>query len=156
MKQSLTKKAMLVLVVATLAVPGGPGNAQEHPEHPKGAEPKSSLTLEEFARAITRYVTGDTSTKGGYFLVFDRVEKKPLALTLERVHSERLSALGGGIYFACADFTSIDGTAYDVDVFMQEGGGGLQTTEVHIHKVNGKPRYTWREEGGVWVRDEVE
>jgi hypothetical protein len=109
----------------------------------------------QLAQAIQGYVAEDVRAKGGYFLVFDPITKQPLALTLDRVHEERLSGLGGGVYFACADFTSLDGKVYDVDVFMKEGKAGLEPTEVHVHKVDGKPRYTWREAGGIWVRDEI-
>jgi hypothetical protein len=133
--------------------------AQEHPEHPtehpENADTKPSLTKEGLAKAIKDYVAADTKAKGGYFLVFDTVAEKPLALTLDHVHEERLSGLGGGVYFACADFTSPEGTTYDIDVFMMESEAGLEATEVHVHKVDGKPRYSWKEQGGVWVREKV-
>jgi len=163
MKHTSIRWAIALLFCGTLASPWLPARAQEHPEHPTEhpkehpatETQKASLTMEQLAQAIQDYVAEDAQAKGGYFLVFDPVTKQPLALTLDRVHEERLSGLGGGVYFACADFTSLDGTAYDVDVFMREEKAGLETTEVHVHKVDGKPRYAWREERGVWVRDEV-
>jgi hypothetical protein len=131
---------------------------QEHPtEHPKQTtEKQATLTAAQLAQAITGYVATDAKTKGGYFLVYDPVEKKPLALTLDRVHEDRLSSLGGGVYFACADFKSPEGKVYDVDVFMKEDKGDLTATEVHVHKVDGKPRYAWKEKGGSWVREDIE
>lgn len=163
MKTSNIRWAMALVVCGALLVSLQPATAQEHPEHPKerlAEHPEAKaqqprLTMAQLAQAIEDFVAADTRAKGGYFLVFDPVAKQPLALTLDRVHKERLSGLGGGVYFACADFKSTDGTAYDVDVFMQDGTDGLEPTEVHVHKVNGKPRYTWREERGVWVRDQV-
>jgi len=148
----------VVLFCGVLAGALAPVMGQEHPtEHPKQTAPakKAALTAEQLAQAITAYVASDAQMKGGYFLVYDTVAKKPLALTLDRVHQDRLSSLGSGVYFACADFKSIEGATYDVDVFMQEDKDGLKATEVHVHKVNGEPRYAWEEKAGVWVRREI-
>jgi hypothetical protein len=154
----------LGLLICAMAAPSGIAMAQEHPEHPTEKEhpehpeekAAANLTIDQLAQAINEYVAGDTQAKGGFFLVYDQVAKKPLVLSLDRVHEERLSALGGGVYFACADFNSLEGTTYDIDVFMKENEAGLEATEVHVHKVDGKPRYTWKEQGGVWVRANVE
>ena len=158
MKHLLNPLAFALLVWVALAALPTPAAAQEHPEHPT-EHPKdktdASLTIEQLALAINDYVQADAQAKGGYFLVYDSVAKKPLMLTLDRVHEERLSGLGGGVYFACADFTSPQGTVYDIDVFMKETEAGLEATEVHVHKVDGKPRYTWKEEDGVWVRERI-
>lgn len=158
MRRTSMTHAIAVLFLGGFLSFQASASAQEHPtEHPSPAKPaKAALTVKELAQAITEYVTSDAEMKGGYFLVYDPISKTPLALTLDRVHEERLSSLGGGVYFACADFKTPDDTAYDMDVFMKENGGGLQPTEVHIHKVGGKPRYTWEEASGVWVRKEVE
>lgn len=155
--------AVVLTLLGAFAMSSGAARAQEHPEHPTETEhpehpedkTESSLTIEQLAKAINDYVTNDARAKGGYFLVYDPVAKKPIVLTLDRVHEERLSSLGGGIYFACADFTSPEGTTYDIDVFMKENETGLEATEVHVHKVDGKPRYTWKEEAGVWVREKT-
>lgn len=92
----------------------------EHPskkavEHPgmKGKE-KPELTKEALAQAISDYVKKDADIKEGYFLVYDEVEKKPVALTLEKVHDDKLSAIGNGVYFACADFKPPEGTLYEL------------------------------------------
>jgi hypothetical protein len=156
MRKELVLMRVLLLCGAVAGSPP-PARAQEHPtEHPKQtAERKAPLTTEQLAKAIATYVASDAQTKGGYFLVWDPVEKRPLALTLDRVHEDRLSSLGGGVYFACADFKSTEGKAYDIDVFMKDDKGALTATEVHVHKVEGKPRYTWKEEGGVWLREEI-
>jgi len=152
------RQAIAVTSLAALVLLPGSARSQEHPsEHPSGSKPaeKASLTMAELARAIEDYVTSDARMKGGYFLVYDPIAKAPLALTLERVHEDRLSSLGDGVYFACADFKASDGTTYDVDVFMKSQDNELRPTDVHIHKVAEKPRYTWKEEGGVWMRQDV-
>jgi hypothetical protein len=77
---------------------------------------------------------------------------KNLALDLIKVHDDRLSSLGGGKYFACVDMKAADGTLYDIDFFMTGQPGSMNVTETSIHKINGKPLYDWKEQGGVWKK----
>ena len=77
---------------------------------------------------------------------------KDLALDLIKVHDDRLSSLGGGKYFACVDMKATDGRIYDIDFFMAGQPGSMKVTETSVHKINGKPLYNWKEEGGVWKR----
>lgn len=130
--------------------------AQEHPEHPtkpaSEATAKPELSKETLALAITDYVKKDSDTKGGYFLIYDGKAKKPLTLTLTKVHQDKLSKVGEGLYFACSDFKATDGKTYDLDFFMKDSDAGLAVTEIMIHKEEGNPRYSWYEEGGIWKR----
>jgi hypothetical protein len=129
--------------------------SQEHPEHPKNAEPPKSaemISVDVLADAITQYITDDAKLKGGFFLVYDAVDKKPLVLQLDKVHRDKLAVLGGGVYFACTDMKAQDGTMYDLDFFMKQSGKDLKTTEVAVHKKAGVPRYNWKEEDGVWKK----
>ena len=129
--------------------------AQDHPEHPKAkpAASKPSVSKEAIGTAIRDWVGKDSKLKGGFFLVYDGTAKKPLVLTMQKVHDDKLAQVGEGTYFACADFKAEDGTVYDLDVFMKgDSAKDLDTTEVTIHKENGKERYGWKEEGGVWKR----
>jgi hypothetical protein len=80
---------------------------------------------------------------------------KDLALVLIKVHDDRLSTLGGGKYFACVDMKAAYGTIYDIDFFMAGQPGSMKVTETSVHKVNGRPLYNWKEEGGVWKRVRV-
>lgn len=152
-------KPIAAITAVALLVLGTSALAQEHPEHPKQDEkqaeqPKAEkkMTLDELADAITLYIEQDTKLKGGYFMVYDAEEKKPLVLTLDKVHRERLSGLGGGVYFACTDMKSDGGVIYDLDFFMKQTANGIETTEVSVHKKAGKPRYGWKEENGVWKK----
>ena len=77
---------------------------------------------------------------------------KDLALDLIKVHDDQLSSLGKGRYFACVDMKAADGTAYDIDFLVTGKPGAMKVTETFVHKVNGKPLYNWKEEGGVWRR----
>jgi hypothetical protein len=80
---------------------------------------------------------------------------KNLALDLIKVHDDRLSSLGGGKYFACVDMKAADGTIYDIDFFMAGQPGSMTVTETSVHKINGKPLYNWKEQGGVWKKVRV-
>jgi len=150
-----------VLVLAVAAA-GGLARAQEHPEHPKGggehpkSEAKPSLTKDEMAAAVEAYVKKESAKNNGPLVVKDPVEKKDLSLTLKLVHRERLSQVAPGKYFACADFTTADGTTYDLDIFMKgDDKDHMKMTDVTVHKKNGVERYTWYEEGGVWKKKDV-
>jgi hypothetical protein len=146
-------KHFFALVMVALLPLGSNALAQEHPEHPEDkGKAQEQTTLDELAEAITSYIERDAKLKGGYFLVYDLEEKKPLLLQLEKVHKDRLSSLGGGVYFACTDMKSSAGTTYDLDFFMKKSEHGLEPTEVAIHKKAGKPRYGWKEEGGIWKK----
>ncbi len=80
---------------------------------------------------------------------------KNLALDLIKVHDDRLSSLGVGKYFACVDMKGADGTIYDIDFFMAGQPGSMTVTETSVHKINGKPLYNWKEQGGVWKKVRV-
>ena len=80
---------------------------------------------------------------------------KNLTLDLVKVHNDRLSSLGGGKYFACVDMKATDGKIYDIDFFMAGQPGSMTVTETSVHKINGKPLYNWKEQGGVWKKVRV-
>jgi hypothetical protein len=77
---------------------------------------------------------------------------KDLALDLIKVHDDGVSSLGNGKYFACVDMKAADGTAYDIDFLVAGKPGAMKVTETSVHKVNGKPLYNWKEEGGIWKK----
>lgn len=144
--------AMVVTIVLAVVTNG---RAAEHPmEHPEERPTKkeTGLSKEALAKAIREYVKRDTTLKGGFFSVYDQEAKKVLALTLVKVHEDKLATVKKGVYFACADFETPDGHLYDLDIFMQETKAGLEVSEVTIHKEDGKARYGWIEEKGIWKR----
>ena len=131
---------------------------EKHPEHPKKSEhptdkKQAGLTKAELAAAIKTWTENESARNGGWLKVEDPVQNKTLELKLEKVHDDRLSQISPDTYFACADFVEKDGTKYDIDIFMQgKTKDDLRKTEVSVHKVNGKERYTWFEENGVWKK----
>ena len=148
---------VLSMAVLFLWLTSSQAVSQEHPEHPTKTtlKPKPEVTKEMMAQAITGYINKDTEMKGGYFLVYDPQDKKPLTLTLEKVHQDKLSQVGENLFFACTDLKSTDGKTYDLDFFMKGMDSGLSVSEIMIHKVDGTPRYSWYEEEGIWKRKEV-
>jgi hypothetical protein len=127
----------------------------EHPEEQHGSKP--GITKGELGDAVRDYVEKDSALKGGYFLVYDKKAGESLALSLLKVHEDRLSSIGRDVYFACADFKTPEGKVYDLDIFMKgHDKDNLAVTEVSVHKEAGVERYTWREEGGVWKKSHME
>lgn len=127
--------------------------AQEHPEHPteKHAS-KKGYTVDELAKAITTEIeTAQQKNKGVYSMKDDKADKT-WSMKLDHVHRERLARIDETTYFACTDFKSDDGHTVDVDFFMKDDGGKLAMSDATIHKVDGKPRYNWKEKDGYWVR----
>ena len=151
--RTIQKAGLCAAVVAALLVApqSSPAQDKEHPEHPED-KAASEMTLDALAVAITEYVEGDAKLKGGFFLVYDTVDKKPLQLQLMKVHKEKLATLGDGLYFACTDMKAADGTLYDLDFFMKQTDEGIETTEVAVHKKSGEPRYGWKEVDGAWKK----
>jgi len=146
--------SLSAVIVAMLAIGLQPSFAQdkEHPEHPEHPEDQAVTTVDGLADAIIGYVEMDSKLKGGYFLVYDGVDKKPLQLKLVKVHKDKLASLGDGVYFACTDMKASDGTLYDLDFFMKQTEHGMKTTEVAVHKKSGEPRYGWKEKDGIWKK----
>lgn len=111
------------------------------------------VTKENLAEAIDAYAKKETALKGGSFLVYDSKTKKPLVLTLEKIHKDRLSRVGDEEYFACADFSTPGGKLYDLDIFMKgPDKEHLEVAAISIHKEDDKERYTWFEEEGTWKK----
>src|SRR5713101_6441239 len=159
-KGVLTAASLSMLLMA----PGWIAAQEKHPEHPKskGSEhptekKEAGLSKSDLASAIKSWVEKESANNDGWLKVEDPVAHKTLQLKLQKVHEDRLSQVKPDVYFACADFAEKDGTKYDIDVFMQgKTKDDLQKTEVSVHKVSGKERYTWIEENGTWKKKPVE
>ena len=141
------KQFLLLFLLSALLFPEHP----EHPEHPT-TKKEPQLTVEALAISIENYIQNDVNLKGGFF-VYDKDKKELLTLTLTKIHKERLSNIGGENYFACADFSASNGNIYDLDIFMTgKSIDNLVVTEINVHKENGKARYHWENQKGIWVK----
>jgi len=147
------------LIIAAVAVlfltPGGALRAAEHPEHPehpqKGKAGKKQVSTADISAGIKKNIDAETKkSSDGKFHV--KHEGQDLALNLVRVHDDRLSDLGGGKYFACVDMKATNGKTYDIDFFLAGEPGKMKVTDTSVHKIDGKPLYDWKEEGGVWKK----
>ena len=109
-------------------------------------------TMEEIELGITTYIEGETAKGEGVFYIID--DTLSLGLRLVRVHTEYLSNLGARSYFACVDLADEKGDVYDVDFFLEGSPGDMHVTGTTVHKLNGKPFYTWKQnkEEDTWER----
>jgi hypothetical protein len=143
----------IVILLLTAVCAAGFAFAQEHPEHPTDKKvAKKGYTVDDLDKAI-RAAIAAKETNGIYQL---KDGDKTWDLKLDKVHRERLSRIDESTYFACTDFKSSDNHTVDVDFFMKDDGGKLAMTDATLHKVDGKPRYNWKEKDGYWVRVPVE
>lgn len=122
----------------------------EHPkEHPKKDTAGAEVTTADISSGIKKHIEAESKKDGKFHVTH---EGKDLALTLSKVHDDRLSSLGGGKHFACVDMKTADGTTYDLDFFLSGKPGSMRVTETSVHKVSGKALYDWKEEGGIWKK----
>lgn len=130
-----------------------PGTPQEHPGAP--AKPKKQsrvFTAPEIKAAMLQHIQTTTQRGGGVFTIHDPVQKRDLQLRFVKIHDPVRQVAGRG-YFACADFQTTDGaTVYDLDVWLAPNGEILQPTEIVIHKVAGKARFTYANDRPVPVQ----
>lgn len=121
-------------------------------------EPKSSTaiaTISDVEHGIRAYIRTKTNGDNGYFKIED--DSTNLNLKLVRVHTEYLSVLGEGSYFACVDLADTTGDVYDVDFFLKGEPDSMFVTETTVHKLNGKPYYAWEQQNDkTWERVAVE
>jgi hypothetical protein len=147
----MTLRLLTTLFVGLIFTPALQVFAQEHPEHPKKKGGGEKVTTAEISAGIKKHITSESKNSSDQKFHVTH-EGKDLALDLIKVHDDRLSALGDGKYFACVDMKATDGTTYDIDFFMAGKPGDMKVTETSVHKVNGKPLYNWKEEGGLWKK----
>jgi len=100
--------------------------------------------------AIEEYIRKDSELRGGYFLIYDWREERPVALSFHGIPRERVRPLGPNAYLACVDMFTPAGEDYNVDFFLRGADPEeMEVTNISIHAAAGCPRYEWREEGGV-------
>ena len=112
------------------------------PEKAKN-EAAAPLAIAEIEAEIKNYISQTTQENAGFFPVKD--ENHDLKMKLVRVHTEYLSNLGPESHFACVDLVDESGDVYDVDFFMEGSPGSMTITSTSVHKLNGKPYYSWKQ-----------
>ncbi len=156
-----------IIIAVALAAFFAPAMAVRAGEHPVSRPPTSiqlpanrtalpqvqamEVSKADISTGIKKRIVSETK-KSADRKFHVKYEGKDLALDLIRVHDDRLSNLGGGKYFACVDMKATDGKIYDIDFFMTGNPGNMKVTETSVHKINGRPLYNWKEDGGVWKK----
>lgn len=117
--------------------------------------PTLKVEIEEIETGIKTFIAKKTDENNGVFPVKD--ENNDLKMKLVRVHTEYLSNLGPDRHFACVDLVDQSGDVYDVDFFMEGKPGNMSVTETSVHKLNGKPFYSWKQnkENKTWYKVEI-
>lgn len=133
-----------------------PAKTAEHPPHHHPTTKGAQVSINNFKKAVEDYVASESASNNGYFLVHDEKQDKYLKLKFTKMMEEDLSALGNNQYFVCSDFEGADGNSYDIDIIMEgDSAETLKAVKKYVHKVNGKARYEWVEENGVWKQKET-
>jgi len=153
------------LFVGVFLAPAVPLLAQEHPRAPQQSQsqqlpqtrtgaPQAAMTeatMSDASDGLKRFISG-YAAKSADKKFHMPYQRKDLALDLIKVHDDRFSSLGGDKYFACVDMKGTDGKIYDIDFLMAVQPGKLTVTQTSVHKINGKPLYNWKQQGGVWKK----
>ncbi len=132
------------LALAAVVVIGSMSFARAQSEIP-------DVVTDDIRVGIEAHIARESAAHGGvYPLAFGDTT---LSLKLVRVHMEYLSNLGPGRHFACVDMAADDGNVYDVDFFLTGDPGAMEVTERTVHKINGKPFYSWEQhDDETWSR----
>jgi transglutaminase-like putative cysteine protease len=129
---------------------------QKETTESKTEESIEKASMAEIEEGIKQHIKATTELNDGYFPLKD--DSLDLNMRLVRVHTEYLSNLGSGSYFACVDLAAESGDVYDVDFFLEGTPGSMKVVRKSIHKLNGKPFYTWKQnkEDKTWHKVAVE
>ena len=103
----------------------------------------NKVTIDDVEAGIRENIEVKTREGGGYFNFQN--DTLDLSLKLVRVHTEYLSVLGPNEFFACVDLATANGDVYDMDFFLTGTIGDMEVTRTSLHKLNGKPHYTWKQ-----------
>lgn len=114
----------------------------EQETNPGSVQHPIEVTISDVEQGIRAHIQKETKKNDGTFHVEN--DTLDLDLKLVRVHTEYLSVLGPDEFFACVDLATADGDVYDVDFFLKGTAQEMIVTRTDIHKLNGKPFYTWR------------
>ncbi|NNE76676.1 MAG: transglutaminase domain-containing protein, partial [Pricia sp.] len=150
------KKPLIILIALLSTVMAcNTGTKQPKEEKKLVASNVPNVVTADIEEGIKANIAKKVEEGGGYFHI--ATEEEELRLKLVRVHTEYLSNLGPRRHFACVDLADISGDVYDVDFFLAGDPGNMTVTETTLHKLNGKPFYTWKQrKDKTWYRMPLE
>ncbi len=105
---------------------------------------RKKVTIRDVEQGIRDNIEARIQEGEGYFNFQN--DTLDMSLKLVRVHTEYLSVLGSNRFFACVDLATENGDVYDMDFFLKGIPGDMQVTSTDLHKLNGKPYYTWKKD----------
>lgn len=145
-------KIHILLYVALSLTVACNTNTKQKPADKTMAEQKvPNVVTADIEAGIKADIAEKVEEGDGYFHL--KTEEKDLRLQLVRVHTEYLSNLGPRRHFACVDLADVSGDVYDVDFFLEGDPGNMSVTETTLHKLNGKPYYSWKKrKDKTWYR----
>ena len=146
---------IIYLFIITLLVACNSGTKQKKEEKTLVDKNIPKVVTADIEVGIKANIAKKVNEGGGYFNM--NADGKELRLQLVRVHTEYLSNLGPQRHFACVDLADVSGDVYDVDFFLDGDPGNMSVTETTLHKLNGKPFYTWKQrKNKTWYRVPVQ
>jgi len=147
--------ARIYLVFISALLMGCNSNTKQKEEKTVLDKDIPKVVTADIEAGIEANIAKKVNEGGGYFNLTS--EGKELRLQLVRVHTEYLSNLGPRRHFACVDLADVSGDVYDVDFFLDGDPGSMNVTETTLHKLNGKPFYTWKQrKDKTWYRVPIE
>jgi hypothetical protein len=142
---------IIFLVVLATMMACNSNTKKEKEEKSLAANNIPKVVTADIEAGIKANIAKKVEEGGGYFNM--TTDGKELRLKLVRVHTEYLSNLGPRRHFACVDLADVSGDVYDVDFFLKGDPDNMTVTETTLHKLNGKPFYTWKQrEDKTWYR----
>ncbi len=130
------------------------GCKKQAPSDGDGGMP--ALASDDIAAAVNMYVNAAAGNDGEYFVVFDENKHKEVRLKPGTGDCKMVGKVADNMYFACAEFLSADGDTYDLDIFVTgKNKNDLMFAELMIHSVNGRKRFEWYTDDGLWKRKPV-
>jgi transglutaminase-like putative cysteine protease len=133
----------LILVILFILASCQSRKEESQIQSDREAENVKKVTIKDVERGIRANIDNRTLEGGGYFnFQKDTID---LSLKLVRVHTEYLSVLGPKKFFACVDLATENGDVYDMDFFLNGTADEMSVTRTDLHKLNGKPYYTWKQ-----------
>ncbi len=143
MKTFFATLFVLVFIVCGPAAFAGEHGGKEHGGMQHSDHMKAQPAAQDIKDSMAAYVKAQSAEKG-YLEIFDSVAGKTRRLKLKRIH-ERVGKTGD-LFYSCADFVdSESGQLLDLDIDVKNKDGILKVVDTRIHKVEGKPRYTYDE-----------
>ncbi|SMD42570.1 Transglutaminase-like enzymes, putative cysteine proteases [Aquiflexum balticum DSM 16537] len=139
----ITSRLLLFILLAIFTSCSSNSKEKQETIHANNEKSIKKVSIKEIEEGIKAYIDKETQQHDGYFLINDT--ERNLKLKLVRVHTEYLSNLGPNSHFACVDLADEKGDVYDVDFFLEGEPGNMTVTETSLHKLNGKPFYTWKQ-----------